>query len=138
LVVVFFVINHIFLFLILLRIVPHRMFNKLDKCLYNWVGHPLMNRFLRGPFRCLCCTIKFNMISEPYSARWVPPALALWWRALARGGVLRIVPHRMFNKLDKCLYSWVGHPLMNRFLRGPFGCLYCTIKFNKYKFESHI
>ena len=43
---------------------------------------------------------------------------------------LRIVPHRVIHEYDKCLYSWVDHPLMNRFLRGPFGCLGCTIKFN--------
>jgi len=33
------------------------------------------------------------------------------------------VPHQVVNEHGKCLYSWVGHPLMNRFLRGPFGCL---------------
>ena len=72
------------------------------------------------------------MVSEPYSVsvRWVPPALALWWRALAQGGVLRIVPHRVIHEHDKCLYSWVDHPLMNWFLRGPFGCLCCTIKYD--------
>jgi len=118
----------------MLRIVPHRVIHEHDKCLYSWVDHPFMNRFLRGPFGCLCCTIKFNMVSEPYSAsvRWVPPALTL-------GGVLRIVPHRVIHdEHDKCLYSWVDHPLMNRFLRGPLGYLCCTIKFNNPFFSFHI
>ena len=35
--------------------------------------------------------------------------------ALARGGMLRIVPHRVIHEHDKCLYSWVDHPLINRF-----------------------
>ena len=47
----------------LLRIVPYRVIHEHDKCLYSWIDHPLMNRFLRGPFGCLCYTIKFNMIS---------------------------------------------------------------------------
>ena len=37
------------------------------------------------------------------------------------------VTHRVVNEHNKCLYSWVCHPLMNWFLRGPFGC-----------WESHI
>ncbi|KAG4964129.1 hypothetical protein JHK86_040997 [Glycine max] len=63
----------------MLRIVSHRIIHEHDKCLYSWVDHPLMNRFLRGPFGCLGCTIKFNMVSEPSSTsvRWVPSTLAL-------------------------------------------------------------
>ena len=52
------------LLIYVLRIVPHRIIHEHDKCLYSWVNHPLINRFLRGPFGCLCCTIKFNMVSE--------------------------------------------------------------------------
>ena len=61
----------------MLRIAPHRVIHEHDKCLYSWVNHPLMNRFLRGLFGCLCCTIKFNMVLKSYSAsvRWMPPAL---------------------------------------------------------------
>nr|ACU20279.1 unknown [Glycine max] len=76
----------------MLRIVPHRMFNKLDKCLYSWVIHPLMNRFLRGPFGCLCCTIKFN--SRPQSETLTPPytgqrlQVKLSWLSITAMGLL--------------------------------------------------
>ena len=82
---------------LLLTIVQHWMFNKLENCLYSQVGHPLMNRFLRESFGCLCCTIKFNMIYFVMTR--------LTW-----GNVLRIVSHRIFNS-----FLTINTPVNNNF-----------------------
>ena len=50
--------------------------------------------------------------------------------------VLRIVSYRIFNKFDKCLYSWGRPPFMNWILRGSFRCLCCTI--NLILYQSYI
>jgi len=69
------------------------------KFLYNWVGHPLMNHFLRGPFGCLVDSFFF-----PLSWPWMPlmiltPSSFFWqsWHYLSFSSFHRV--------LGKCLVA---------------------------------